>query len=50
MKNDNIYDLLEKVFAAMLPDHTGHEKQLELYLINASNDKLKEIAKQLNIN
>lgn len=50
MINDNIYDLLEKVFSAMLPDYTGHEKQLELFLINASNDKLKEIAKQLNIN
>lgn len=49
MKNDNIYDLLEKVFSAMLPDYAGHEKQLELFLINASNDKLKELAKQLNI-
>lgn len=48
MDNINIYDLLEKVFSAMLPDYTGHEKQLELFLINASNDKLKELAKQLN--
>ena len=49
MKNDNIYELLEKVFCAMLPAYKGREKQLELFLINASNDKLKELAKQLNI-
>lgn len=49
MENTNIYDLLEKVFSAMLPAYTGREKQLELFLINASNDKLKELAKQLNI-
>lgn len=49
MENTNIYELLEKVFCAMLPAYTGREKQLELYLINASNDKLKELAKQYNI-
>lgn len=49
MENITIYELLEKVFSTMLPDYAGHEKQLELFLINASNDKLKELARQLNI-
>ena len=49
MENITIYELLEKVFAAMLPAYTDQEKQLELYLINASNDKIKELAKQYNI-
>ncbi len=44
MENITIYDLLEKIFLAMLPAYKGHEKQLELYLINLPNDKLKELA------
>ena len=49
MDNINIYDLLEKVFSAMLPDYTGHEKQLELFLINASNKELLQLAIDKNI-
>lgn len=46
MDKYNIYELLEIVFSGMLPDYIGHEKQLELYLINLPNNKLIELAKQ----
>lgn len=50
MENKSIYELLEAVFEALLPEYTGREKSLELYLINAPNNKIIELAKQLNIN
>ena len=46
MDNKTIYEILEIVFSAMLPDYTGREKELELYLINLPNIKLKELYKK----
>ena len=41
-----IIDLMEALFNKMLPDAAGHEKQLELYLINASPAELENLAKK----
>lgn len=49
MENITIYEMLEKVFSAMLPDYTGQEKQLELYLINLPNSKLKELYNNMEV-
>lgn len=48
MENITIYEMLENVFSNMAPAYKGHEKQLELYLINLSNDKLKELYNNFN--
>ena len=38
------YKLMNDLFEAMQESHGGHEKELELMLINASNEKLIELA------
>lgn len=43
MEKISIYEILEKVFCAMLPDYTGREKELELYLINLPNIELRKL-------
>ena len=50
MKKDiDFYKVVEMLFYKMLPDYTGHEKQLELLLINASNKELLQLAIDKNI-
>lgn len=47
MKKDiDFYKVVELIFYKMLPDYTGREKQLELYLINASPAELENLAKK----
>ena len=40
------YKLMNDLYEAMQATHRGHEKELELMLINAPNESLIELAKQ----